>query len=259
MRWGRQLRTILSLGVGSTDAAVVQRHDNTWLSLEDMKVDWRFRREYRPTYSFPGDAIDETHRSGFTAVNETGLIDLGVDGWLLPADAKKLYELEYFGRGDTLELGTYRGLSTGILLAARTASRREGRIHTVEIHEPFSKLAQQVLRGRTNANRIRFHVSDATSFLDACAAERRKFGFCFVDHSHAYQPMVDTCRRLGHVLAPGAFVLFHDFNDPRNADPSNQDYGVYEAIADALPKQLFSFFGIFGCSGLFRYRSAESP
>lgn len=41
--------------------------------------------------------------------DEADIINIGIDGWLLLADAMKLYELTYFCPGDVIELGTYRG------------------------------------------------------------------------------------------------------------------------------------------------------
>ena len=47
-----------------------------------------------------------------------GLIDIGVDGYLWKPEAMTLYEIAYFTRGDVLELGTFRGLSTSIIAHA---------------------------------------------------------------------------------------------------------------------------------------------
>ena len=63
--------------------------------------------------------------------------------------------------------------------------------------------------------------------------------------------------RLADVLWPGAFCLFHDFNDFRNADPAYEDYGVYQGVADGLQQGRFEFWGIYGCCGL--YRALPAP
>ena len=65
--------------------------------------------------------------------------------------------------------------------------------------------------------------------------------------------MLSACRLLPGVLEPGAFCLFHDYNDPRNADPLDDDYGVYQGVTDGLAPARFSFWGIYGCTGLFRF------
>jgi hypothetical protein len=45
-------------------------------------------------------------------------------------------------------------------------------------------------------------------------------------------------------MVPGAFCLFHDYNDPRNL-PGIESYGVYQGVRDGLPKDEFDFF--IGC------------
>jgi hypothetical protein len=79
-----------------------------------------------------------------------------------------------------------------------------------------------------------------------------RFGFVFVDHSHEYGPVRDVCEVLDRIVGPRAFVLFHDFNDPRNNDSANPDYGVSQAVFDALPAARFEFYGMFGCTALYR-------
>ena len=59
-----------------------------------------------------GGCIDADHHRIVTAPrSKQGLINLGIDGYLWPEEAAKLYELAYTAPGDVLELGTYRGLS----------------------------------------------------------------------------------------------------------------------------------------------------
>ena len=75
----------------------------------------RFDRPYQRTFDFPGDYINAAHHRFATCQQDGGLIDVGIEGWLLPDDALKLYEMVYFADGDILELGTYKGLSTSIM------------------------------------------------------------------------------------------------------------------------------------------------
>jgi hypothetical protein len=64
-----------------------------------------------------------------------------------------------------------------------------------------------------------------------------------------------ACIALPQVQNPGAFCLFHDYNDKRNMDPGCDDYGVYQGVRDGLDPARFAFWGIFGCTGLFRLRA----
>ncbi len=70
---------------------------------------------YRPTFRVPGALLSPFH-TALSAAGPDGLIHhLGIEGWLRPADALKLYELAWFSPGDVLEVGTYHGLSTRVL------------------------------------------------------------------------------------------------------------------------------------------------
>ena len=95
-------------------------------------------------------------------------------------------------------------------------------------------------------------TADATLAVREHAENGRQFGFVFIDHSHAYAPVYDVCLMLSRIVAPGGFCLFHDFNDSRNRDPNDDDYAVFQAVEDGLDRQRFEFYGIYGCSGLFR-------
>src|SRR4249920_3794215 len=94
------------------------RHESTFLTLDQTSTDRRFQMPYVRTFNFPGEFINEEHRALASNIRSDGMIDIGVEGWLLAADALKLYELVYFCGGDVLELGTYRGLSTSICAPA---------------------------------------------------------------------------------------------------------------------------------------------
>ena len=236
----------------------VHRNGVTALSLEQTSHDQRLTAGYRKTYDFPRDYIDGYHRwlgIGAPYDPEMHILRIGVDGWLFKADALKLYELAFFNR-DILELGTYKGLSTTILSNAVFNSGEPGKIYTVDLDPEFSAAAragfeQRQVPGREN---VWFAAASAGEFCARQIKAGRRFNFVFIDHSHEYEPMVETCQQLAHVTEPGAFCLFHDYNDPRNANPEVKEYGVYQAVAEYLPRDDFEFWGIFGCTGLFRRR-----
>jgi SAM-dependent methyltransferase len=233
-------------------------HPDTYLELEELG---RRIPPYQPTFDFPARFIDKAHHALATVpVDDEALIQvktwrwLGtvIPGWLRREDALKLYELAYFARGDILELGSYHGLSTSILARASRNSRRRRHIFSVDL-EPASVQA-------TRANLKSLGLSQAVSMLcdDAATAARRyasqgqRFGFIFVDHAHAYEPVYQVCRELGHITAPGGFCLFHDFNDDRNRNPDNDEYAVHQAVTAGLANGPFQFCGIYGCTGLYR-------
>lgn len=179
------------------------------------------------------------------------MVNIGIDGWLLPQDALKLYEIAYFS-GDILELGTYKGLSTSILCNAVFNSGRPRPIVTVDISRELSLEAKEDMNKRMilGKENVSYFVFNAITFVANLAEAGRTFSFAFIDHSHVYTHVKDCCKNLHRVIEPGGFVLFHDYNDPRNAHEACKDYGVFQGVNDGLSD--FEFYGIYGCTSLWR-------
>ncbi len=228
------------------------RHPETNLSLDQTATDQRFLMPFRKTYDYAGAFIDATHRSLPELPKRDGMIDLGIPGWLLPADALKLYELVRFCGGDVLDLGTYRGLSASVELQASVAAGYDNAIVSIDLDPGARDAGAATVAGRPGADRVHFFATDADEALTTFTRAERRFRFCFIDHSHRYEHVRSACEKLPGVTEAGAFCLFHDYNDPRNADPSDGDYGVFQGVADGLDPSLFEFWGIYGCTGLFR-------
>jgi predicted O-methyltransferase YrrM len=244
-------------GRAAPSAAVAQpafRHEDSFLSLEDTAVDRRFDMPYRKTYDFAGDYIDGDHRNLAECATQQGMIDLGIEGWLLPADALKLYELAYNSGGDILELGSYRGLSTTLLAQATANVGGKDAIISVDLSHDAIVGSQATMKGRPGASRVSFLEMDGDSAILKMVKARKRFRFAFVDHSHRYEHVQSACALLPQVLAPGAFVLFHDYNDYRNAMTEVDEYGVYQGVRDGLDMDRFEFWGVYGCTGLFRFK-----
>lgn len=221
------------------------RHPDSFLPLDRLATTYP---PYLPTYRFGGGHIDGAHaRLGGSAM-QGDIIDLGIPGWLRPADALKLYELAYFSDGDVLEIGCYHGLSTRI---QTDALRHAGRGRTVTSLELMPEYVAEAERHTAeNAAFRTFVTGDARESCAALRHDGRRFGTAFVDHSHTYELVHAACQDLKHLLNPGGFALFHDYNDDRNAhDP---EYGVYQAARDAFADGSFRFQGVYGCTGLYR-------
>jgi predicted O-methyltransferase YrrM len=236
-------------------------HPETWLALHQLGT----LQPYRHTYDFRGRYLNLAHRRlARPAWGRSFLLHLRARWWTGPyipgflqhADALKLYELAYFAGGDALELGSWQGLSTSILARAlrdaERAGRAAGRLTSIELDPAHAETTRATLSRMRLAERVEVRRADAVQALDELAREGRAFSLAFVDHDHGYDAVAAVCARLGAVLRPGAFLLFHDFNDPRNADEGDPEYGVYQAVRDGLDAQAFDFYGVYGCAALYR-------
>ena len=228
---------------------------DTFLSLEATSRDLRLQAGYKKTYDFPGEFIDGYHQwLSRCPKHPYHMIDIGIEGWLFPADALKLYEMAYFA-GDILEIGTYRGLSTTVMANAIFNSARPRHIITCDL-DPVCVAESRIgfrIRNVPDRELHHFFPFEGTEFVKHLGAHERRFSFVFVDHSHNYEHVLGVCQNLPSVVESGAFVLFHDYNDPRNLTHI-ENYGVYQGVHDGLDKKMFDFFGVFGCTGLFRRR-----
>jgi predicted O-methyltransferase YrrM len=210
---------------------------------------------------FPGPFVDASHRrlaecplrDGCLLELRNGrLLGQVIQGWLRREDALKLYEIAYFAAGDILELGSFHGLSTSILSRASRNSKRPRRIETVDRSPRSVLMTQWNLRRQGLKRGVSTFCGDALLEVRRRAAKGARYGMVFVDHSHAYGAVYSVCRELGRVVAPGGFCLFHDFNDPRNYDLGDPEYGVHQAVLDGLDRERFEFMGVYGCLALYR-------
>jgi 2-polyprenyl-3-methyl-5-hydroxy-6-metoxy-1,4-benzoquinol methylase len=220
-----------------------ERHPETAVDLESAGSP----RPYRPNRAFLGDYVDEFHQQ----------IELSVPGSLRREDALKLYEAGFFGQGDILELGTNRGLSAWVLARSIVASGREARVVTIDLSKACCEEAKRNIATEGLEEFVEIHHGDADAICRGFAAEGRRFGMAFVDHSHAYEHVAGACARLDEVLEPGSMAVFHDFNDARNSDrrdvgESNEEFGVIQAVRDSLDPGRFEFVGVYGSCGVFR-------
>lgn len=234
------------------DAADLSRHEDTFLTLRQTATERRFDMPFRKTFPYPGDRLDARHAALASRLHPSGMINIGIEGWLLPADALKLYEMACCCGGDLLELGAYRGLSASVMNEACNAAGRASTIVSIDLDPDAVALSRRQVHGMPGGERAWFFQDDAASAVRNLAGIKRQFAFAFVDHSHAYDHVLSACQPLHRVIAVGGFALFHDFNDPRNSLEESHDYGVYQGVMDGLRADRWAFWGIYGCSGLFR-------
>lgn len=232
----------------------ISRHLETEVSFGSFGVK---PSSYQKTFNFAGAYVDDYHRFLGTCPLRGALIDIGIPGWLRREDALKLYECGYFTRGNILEFGTNRGLSATILAKSLIKAKRSGTIITMELSATYLKEARKNFSNEGVGDRIDSRCADANSVCSELAEQGQSFGFAFVDHSHAYEDVVQACRHLKNLLTKDAFVVFHDYNDARNTRRTGRgdipdEFGVFAGVEDGLDKNSFEFMGVYGCCGLFR-------
>lgn len=208
---------------------------------------------FKPTFPYEGTFINERHKYYSTCPTSGPCIQVGIVGWLQQADALKIYELAYQVKGDILELGCHKGLSTSIITQAIQDSGRTRRFTTNDLSPEFLGDTKALLTKLNLLNGVEFRQGDSAKICRDLASEKRKYDFAFVDHCHEYDPVYTVCVELHKVLNPGGFCLFHDYNDASNRITDEKKYGVYKAVADGLDPKRFEFFGIFGCTALYRF------
>ncbi|WP_198000236.1 class I SAM-dependent methyltransferase [Gimesia alba] len=242
----------------------MNKHPESFPELDQLGVTLP---EYLPTFDFPGAYIDSSHAVyAECPVNEDDLVQVEKSwwslrkmfpGWLRRADALKLYEMAYFVQGDILEVGSYHGLSTTILAEAARQSPWSKHIYSIDMSPKCVKKAKYHLRKKKLDRGVTNICNEGTAAVKALKAEGKQFEFAFIDHSHEYDPVFSVCRELDSLVVPGGFCLFHDFNDQRNSDPEAHDYGVYQAVTEGLDPDKFEFYGLYGCTGLYRMKPSQ--
>jgi hypothetical protein len=219
-------------------------HPESWLECDKLGEDVL---PYKPNFRFEGAFINSEHHC-LTRGNQTRMmVDVGIPGWLWIEDALKLYELSYFAAGDVLEFGTYRGLSTYVMVSALKSAGQGRRIVSIDHN------AESLEHARKNTERLNFPIEfacgDALEQSRRLLNEGRRFAFVFVDHSHTYDAVSHLCKELESVMTDDGMVAFHDYNDSRNGH--SLDYGVFQAVQDSFRDGNFKFVGVYGCLALF--------
>lgn len=202
---------------------------------------------YAKTYDFPNAWIDADHLRFALAPYVRNLLQWHLEGWLMKGDALKLYELAYFAGGPILEVGAGWGLGTAILSIAARNARNPVPVETIEADKERADRVAGTMASWGLPARVRHGRSgDILPTIPDHSAS-----FIFVDAGHCYDDCAADCRQALRIIAPGGFVLCHDFAARDNADPEKRHFKVYPAVKDVLAGTM-EFWGCFGICGLFR-------
>ena len=204
--------------------------------------------DYQPVFQAAPDA---GHRliAGWPVSGD--LVATEPRGFLRPADALTLHDIARYTSGNVLEIGSAWGLSATILCRAVKA-RGRGKVVSLEIDPEFQRLTTAAVRKHHLGRWHEMRGGDGTALLQQAAAAGEVFSAIFIDHDHGPEASQQACSLLPQLLAPGGFMLFHDFNDRLN---ETGEYGVYEAVCEMLrTNAALALYGVPGCCALVGWR-----
>ncbi|HYU61965.1 MAG TPA: class I SAM-dependent methyltransferase [Solirubrobacterales bacterium] len=174
-------------------------------------------------------------------------------GWLLEADALKLYELAHLATGPILEIGTYRGKSAILMATALRDAGRPGPVVSLDVDVAGLGDAAAEAAARGLADRLVLVRGTAQALFRAQPGLAPSL--VFLDGDHSQRGVARDLRALRPRVPGGGLILFHDYRDERNADPAEPDYAVPQAIESSWVARDCELEGVFGCCGLFRRRT----
>lgn len=170
-----------------------------------------------------------------------------IEGFQMPGDAYKLYEMAYHAGDVILEIGTYCGKSAVIELRGALANPKRARPQWYGLDNSKKSIlwTEDTLRKSKLAEYCTLFFGDARQFFQKHTISPT---MVFLDGGHAYQIVKRDIEVLSHVLSPNVPVLCHDYLHTKNKDGS---YGVERACTEWEQSGQVKFMGCFGCSALF--------
>lgn len=179
-----------------------------------------------------------------------------IPGWLRAQDADRLYQLACTTAGPVLEIGTYQGKSAVLMALALREAGRDTTLFTVDVDQRSLGAAARHAAAHGVADLIVFVRGTSTALARAYPHLRPTL--IFVDADHSQGGVARDLAALESLVPAGAQIVFHDFNDPLNADPSCPQVQVRDAVEASWVARECEFAGVTGACGLFTRRSAPS-
>src|SRR3989344_7354797 len=147
----------------------------------------------------------------------------GIEGWLNPEDAWKLYEMAYFANGPILEIGTYRGKSATVMALGIRASGKNTALITIDRDSASVSAVENAVRLFAGDVDLRVLKGGSTELLRGM---NELIALAFIDGDHTAHGLRADIEAIDRLLMPGGFLLLHDLFDPRNEDLSDEHYGA---------------------------------
>jgi hypothetical protein len=137
-----------------------------------------------------------------------------IPGWLLEEDVFNLYKFASSNGRVILEIGTFRGKSTTVLLRGALSNPSQGRptLYSIDINPDCSFLGRKTL-ARQGLDEYAIFL---TGTLQTITAQCRLLAptLIFVDGDHTYDGVRKDTETLSGLAFCGTPILFHDYKNP---------------------------------------------
>jgi hypothetical protein len=158
-----------------------------------------------------------------------------IPGWLMAEDIFNLYKFASSNGRVILEIGTFQGKSTTVLLRGALSNPSQGRptLYSIDINPRCSFLGRKTLaRQGLDAYAIFF-----TGTLQTITAQYRLLAptLIFVDGDHTYDGVRKDTETLSGLACCGTPILFHDYKNP---DTPGITSAVDEWIGDGYAEMI---------------------
>jgi predicted O-methyltransferase YrrM len=143
-----------------------------------------------------------------------------IDGWLSPSDITTLFRYGRSHGATILEVGSYLGKSTTVLLEGALSRPRWWRrptLFTIDINARYSAATYATLNARGISKHARFltgTLRDIDPLLGEMPARTFSPTLIFVDADHTYAGVKADTERLTQLARPGTPVILHDYRNP---------------------------------------------
>jgi hypothetical protein len=158
-----------------------------------------------------------------------------IPGWLMAEDVFNLYKFASSNGRVILEIGTFQGKSTTVLLRGALSNPGQGRptLYSIDINADYSSLG----RGTLVRQGLDEYAIFFTGTLQTITAQYRLLAptLIFVDGDHTYEGVRKDTKILSTLAFSGTPILFHDYKNP---DTPGVTSAVDEWIRDGFAEMI---------------------